>query len=107
MKCTYALQGSLLDCGIDLPQERDMAVRLIDVPAAGRARDRGGSNRYQLWTVEAAFGIPATLSPVRQNDIKWKTAYNRGANTTSRILGGATQGPQWGAGLGLASARLS
>ena len=26
-----------------MPQERDMAVRMIDVPAAGRARDRGGT----------------------------------------------------------------
>ena len=95
--------GSLLDRGIELPQERDMAVRMIDVPAAGRARDRGGSNRYRLRTVEAASGIPATLCPEIQN----KTAYNRGINATSCILGGAMQGPQWGAGLGLASARLS
>ena len=55
--------GSLLDRGIELPQERDMAVRMIDVPAAGRDWDRGGSNRYRLRTVEAALGIPATLSP--------------------------------------------
>ena len=34
--------GSLLDRGIELPQERDMAVRMIDVPAAGRDWDRGG-----------------------------------------------------------------
>ena len=71
-----------------------MAVRMIDISAAGRARDRGGRDRYCLRTVEAAFGIPATLCPEIQN----KTAYNRGSNATSRILGGATQGPRWGAG---------
>ena len=83
---TRSYGGSLLDRGIELPQERDMAVRMIDVPAAGRARDRGGRDRYCLRTVEAAFGIPATLCPEIQN----KTAYNRGSNATSCILGGAT-----------------
>merc|ERR1712115_719256 len=60
-------------------------------------------NRYCLRTAEAAFGIPTTLCPEIQN----KTAYNRGSNATSRILGGATQGPQGGAALGVASERLS
>ena len=67
VKCTYALRGPLLDRGIELPQERDMAVRMIDVPTAGRARDRGEIDRYCLRTVEAASGIPATLCPEIQN----------------------------------------
>ena len=59
----FAEGAKRTDRGIELPQARDMDVRMIDVPAAGRDWDRGGCDRYCLRTVEAALGIPATLSP--------------------------------------------
>ena len=50
----FAEGAERTDCGIELPQERDMAVRMIDVPATGRAQDRGGRDRYRLRTIEDA-----------------------------------------------------
>ena len=39
-----------------------MAVRMIDVPAAGRDWDRGGTiDAVSVPTVETVFGIPSTL----------------------------------------------
>ena len=55
VKCTRVAYGSLLlDRGIELPQESDMAVRVIDVATPGRDWDRVRDNRYSLWTVETA-----------------------------------------------------
>ena len=59
----FAEGAERTDRGIELSQERDMAVRMIDVSAAGRDWDRVGCDRYCLRTAEAAFDIPATLSP--------------------------------------------
>ena len=58
-----ALRSLLLDRGIELPQASDTAVRVIDVSAPGRDRDRVRDNRCRLRTVEAARGIPSTLCP--------------------------------------------
>ena len=58
-----ALRGLLLDRGIELPQASDTAVRVIDVTAAGRDRDRVRNSICRFQTVEAAQGVPSNLCP--------------------------------------------
>ena len=98
-----ALRGLLLDRGIELPQESDMAVRVIDVATPGRDWDRARDNRCCMRTGRRNRMRYTLHSVPRDNGKPSKGELSDGSCT----LGGATQRPQWGDKLGLSSARLS
>ena len=97
-----ALRGLLLDRGIELPQESDMAVRVIDVATPGRDWDCARDNRCCMRTGRRNRMRYTLHSVPRDNGKPSKGESSDGSCT----LGGATQRPRWGDKSGLSSARL-